>query len=76
MRIELWYDRKWIWPQTRPFGTSGGSIILIGAAGAPTGNWPLSSEVCSLLVLVNSDAVTVVPTVPRGVPRGDLAVIQ
>ena len=55
-----------------PFGTSGGSTILIGAAGAPMGNWPLCSEVCSLLVLVNSEAVTVVPSVSRG----GLAVIQ
>ena len=32
-----------------PFGTSGSGTILIGAAGAPIGNWPVISEVFSLL---------------------------
>ena len=51
-----------------PFGTSGSGTILIGAAGAPIGNWPLTSEVCSSIVLVTSGAVTRVPTVPGAVP--------
>ena len=51
-----------------PFGTSGSDTILIGAAGAPVGNWPVTSEVCSSIVLVTSGAVTVVPTVPGAVP--------
>ena len=50
-----------------PFGTSRSSTILIGAAGAPMGNWPVTSKVCSLRVLVTSGAVTVVPTVPGAV---------
>ena len=50
-----------------PFGNSGSDNILIGAAGAPMGNWPLTSEVCSLIVLVTSGALTVVPTVPGAV---------
>ena len=45
-----------------PFGTSGSGVILIGAAGAPMGKmahrW-VTSEVCSLRVLVTSGAVTV-----------------
>ena len=54
-----------------PFGTSGSATILIGAGGAPMGNlahrW-LTSEVCSLIVLVTSGAVTVIPTVPGALP--------
>ena len=51
-----------------PFGTSGSGTILIGAAGAPIGNCPVTSEVCSLLVPVISGVVTVVPTVLGAVP--------
>ena len=54
-----------------PFGTSVSGTILIGAAGAPMGNlahqW-VTSEVCSLILLVTSGAVTVVPTVSGAVP--------
>ena len=53
-----------------PFSTSGSGTILIGAAGAPIGNWPVTSEACSSIVLVASGAVTVVPTVPGAVPLG------
>ena len=51
-----------------PFGTSESSTILIGTAGAPMGNWPVTSEVCSSIALVTSGAVTVIPTVPGAVP--------
>ena len=51
-----------------PFGTSGCGTILIGAACAPMGNWLVTSEVCSSIVLVISGAVTVVQTVPGAVP--------
>ena len=46
-----------------PFGTSGSGIILIGAAGAPISNWPVTSESCPLKVLVTS-----LPTVLGAVP--------
>ena len=49
----------------------GKCTILIGAAGAPMGNLAhqcVTFEVCSLIVLVTSRAVTVVPTVPEAVP--------
>ena len=46
-----------------PIGTSGSGTILIGAADAPIGNWPLTSEVCSSIVLATS-----LPTVPGAVP--------
>ena len=49
-----------------PFGTSGSGTILIGAAGAPMGNWPMTSGVYSSIV--TSGAVTVVPIVPGAVP--------
>ena len=49
-----------------PFGISG--TIVIGAAGAPIGNWPLIFEVCSLIVVVTSGGITVVPTRPGAVP--------
>ena len=51
-----------------PFGTSGSGTILVGAAGAPIGNWPVTSEVCSSIVFVTSGAVTVVPILPGAVP--------
>ena len=46
-----------------PFGTSGSGAILIATASAPTGNWPVFSELCSSIVLVTS-----LPTVPGAVP--------
>ena len=46
-----------------PFGIAGSGIILIGAAGAPIGNWPVTSELCSSIVLLTS-----LPTVPGAVP--------
>ena len=51
-----------------PFGTSGSITIQIGAAGAPMGNWPLTSEVRSFIVPVTSGAVTAVQTVPGAEP--------
>ena len=49
-RNELWYERKWIWPQTRSIRYLVSGTILIGAAGAPMGNlahrW-MTSEVYS-----------------------------
>ena len=50
------------------FGTSGSGTIVIGAAEAPMGNCSVTSEVGSLLVLVTSVAVTVVPTVTGDLP--------
>ena len=46
-----------------PIGTSGSGTILIGVADAPIGNWPVTSEVCSSIVLV-----TLLPTVPGAMP--------
>ena len=46
-----------------PFGTLGSGTIIIGAAGAPIGNWPVTSEVCSSIVLFTS-----LLTVPGAVP--------
>ena len=51
-----------------PFGISGSDTILIGAAGAPISNWPVTFEVCSMIVLVTSAAITVVPTLSGAVP--------
>ena len=45
-------------------GISGNDTILIGAAGVPIGNLPVTSVVWSLLVLITSEAVTVVPSGP------------
>ena len=59
-----------------PFATSGSSTILIDAADAPMDNWPLTSEVCSLLVFVTIGAVPVVPTVPWAVPFWGFEVTQ
>ena len=51
-----------------PFGISRSGTILTGAAGAPIGNWAVTFEVCSLLVLVSSRSITVVPTISGAVP--------
>ena len=51
-----------------PFSISGSGTILIGEAGAPIGKWPVTFEVCSLIVLLTSEAITVVPTVHGAVP--------
>ena len=50
-----------------PFSISGSGTILVGAAGAPIGKWPVTFQVCSLIVLL-TEAKTVVPTVPGAVP--------
>ena len=46
-----------------PIGTWGSGTILIDAADAPIGNWPVTSEVSSSIVFVTS-----LPTVPGAVP--------
>ena len=43
------------------------TVQSVPRAGAPMGNWQVTSDVCSSILLVTSGAVTIVPTVPGAV---------